>query len=43
MMHEFVTYSDGTLVVSSDMRKKKMGKNILLFVLRDQLIMDLIR
>ena len=23
MMHEFVTYSDGTLVVSSDMRKKR--------------------
>lgn len=25
MMHEFVTYSDGTLVVSSDIRKKENG------------------
>lgn len=25
MMHEFVTYSDGTLVVSSDIRKKDNG------------------
>lgn len=23
MMHEFVTYADGTLVVSSDIRKKE--------------------
>lgn len=42
MVHEFVTYSDGTLVVSSDMRKKKMEKNILLYVLKDQQNMDLI-
>lgn len=41
MMHEFVTYSDGTLVVSSDIRKK-MEKNILLYVLKDQRNMDLI-
>ena len=42
MMHEFVTYSDGTLVVSSDIRKKKkMEKNILLFALKDQRKMDL--
>ena len=26
MMHEFVTYSDGTLVVSSDIRKKNNGE-----------------
>lgn len=26
MMHEFVTYPDGTLVVSSDIRKKKNGE-----------------
>lgn len=25
MMHEFVTYADGTLVVSSDIRKKDNG------------------
>ncbi len=25
MMHEFVTYADGTLVVSSDIRKKENG------------------
>jgi len=42
MMHEFVTYSDGTLVVSSDIRKKKMEKNILLFASKDQQKMDLI-
>ena len=28
MMHEFVTYSDGTLVVSSDIRKKENGEPI---------------
>lgn len=42
MMHEFVTYSAGTLVVSSDMRKK-MEKSILLFVSKDQQSMDLIQ
>ena len=26
MMHEFVTYSDGTLVISSDIRKKENGE-----------------
>lgn len=26
MMHEFVTYADGTLVVSSDIRKKDNGE-----------------
>ena len=26
MMHEFVTYADGTLVVSSDIRKKEKGE-----------------
>ena len=26
MMHEFVTYADGTLVVSSDIRKKENGE-----------------
>ena len=30
MMHEFVTYSDGTLVVSSDMRKKENGEEYLI-------------
>jgi len=25
MMHDFVTYADGTLVVSSDIRKKENG------------------
>ena len=30
MMHEFVTYSDGTLVVSSDMRKKEDGEEYLI-------------
>ena len=42
MMQEFVTYSDGTLVVSSDIRKKKMENNILLFASKDQQKMDLI-
>ena len=41
MMHEFVTYADGTLAVSSDIRKKIMVKSILLFVLKDQWNMDL--
>ena len=41
MMHEFVTYADGTFVVSSDIRKKIMVKSILLFVLKDQWNMDL--
>lgn len=26
MMHGFVTYADGTLVVSSDIRKKENGE-----------------
>ena len=26
MMHEFVTYADGTMVVSSDIRKKENGE-----------------
>lgn len=30
MMHEFVTYSDGTLVVSSDIRKKESGEEYLI-------------
>ena len=30
MMHEFVTYSDGTLVVSSDIRKKENGEEYLI-------------
>ena len=29
MMHEFVTYSDGTLVVSSDIRKKENGEEFI--------------
>ena len=28
MMHEFVTYADGTLVVSSDIRKKEIGYTV---------------
>lgn len=30
MMHEFVTYADGTLVVSSDIRKKENGEEYLI-------------
>lgn len=30
MMHEFVTYSDGTLVVSSVIRKKENGEEYLI-------------
>ena len=30
MMHEFVTYPDGTLVVSSDIRKKEDGEEYLI-------------
>lgn len=30
MMHEFVTYSDGTLVVFSDMRKKENGQEYII-------------
>lgn len=30
MMHEFVTYSDGTLVVSSDIRKKENDEEYLI-------------
>lgn len=30
MMHEFVTYSDGTLVVSSNIRKKENGEEYLI-------------
>lgn len=30
MMHEFVKYSDGTLVVSSDIRKKDNGDEYLI-------------
>ena len=30
MMHEFVTYSDGTLVVSSDIRKKDNGEEYII-------------
>lgn len=41
MMHEFVTYPDGTIVVSSDLRKK-MEKNILSFASKDPQKMDLI-
>ena len=33
MMHEFVTYADGTLVVSSDIRKKENGEGIRLWAL----------
>lgn len=29
-MHEFITYSDGTLVVSSDIRKKENGEEYLI-------------
>ena len=29
-MHEFVTYSDGTLVVFSDIRKKESGEEYLI-------------
>lgn len=30
MMHEFVTYADGTLVVSSNIRKKENGEEYLI-------------
>ena len=30
MMHEFVTYVDGTLVVSSDIRKKENGEEYII-------------
>ncbi len=30
MMHEFVTYSDGTLVVSSDIRQKENGEEYII-------------
>lgn len=30
MMHEFVTYADGTLVVSSDIRKKENGEEYII-------------
>ena len=30
MMHEFVTYADGTMVVSSDIRKKENGEEYLI-------------
>ncbi len=30
MMHEFVTYADGTLVVSSDIRKKEDGEEYII-------------
>lgn len=30
MMHEFVTYSDGTLVVFSDIRKKENGEEYII-------------
>ena len=30
MMHEFVTYADGTLVESSDIRKKENGEEYLI-------------
>lgn len=30
MMHEFVTYEDGTLVVSSDIRKKENGEEYII-------------
>ena len=30
MMHEFVTYADGTLVVSSDLRKKDNGEEYII-------------
>lgn len=30
MMHEFVTYPDGTLVVSSDIRKKENGEEYII-------------
>lgn len=30
VMHEFVTYSDGTIVVSSDIRKKKNGEEYII-------------
>lgn len=30
MMHEFVTYADGTLVVSSDIRKKDSGEEYII-------------
>ena len=30
MMHEFVTYSDGTLVVSSDIRRKDDGEEYII-------------
>ena len=29
-MHEFVTYADGTLVVSSDIRKKENGEEYII-------------
>lgn len=29
-MHEFVTYADGTMVVSSDIRKKENGEEYLI-------------
>ena len=43
MMHEFVTYADGTLVVSSDMRKKENGEEYLIVCLNDQWNMGLIQ
>ena len=30
MMHEFITYADGTLVVSSDIRKKQNGEEYII-------------
>lgn len=30
MMHEFVTYADGTLVVSSNIRKKENGEEYII-------------
>lgn len=30
MMHDFVTYADGTLVVSSDIRKKENGEEYII-------------
>jgi len=43
MTYEFAKYPDETLVVFSDIRKKKMEKNILEFLLKDQLNKDLIQ
>ena len=43
MVYEFAKYPDETLVVFSDIRKKKTEKNISTSLLKDQWNMDLIQ